>query len=254
MASVAAPLKEEVAIVELSEGDKEAIVAAVLKSQRDGYVAHDLAGYIGIWDHDARLVSGRRATAGPYDFSLNLEEIEVSRALEFVGSPTMLHIEASDIELSGNTDEALLIWKLTKRADSFSAVFGEHYKLRLSGGNWKVFENRFWLLSSGPTEMLEEVDFSEYEALDAEASLTSGMERIQALLGSGRLPEGYEELKKMKPSGNDTSKNQFEYWKMRSTVAQLVGAGADAKTSACKARALNPDAKLKAWKLAIDCS
>lgn len=247
-------VKEEKAIVDLSAADKDRIVAMVLTSQRKGFVSHDLPAYMEIWDKDARLISGRGANPGPYDLSLSLKEIEASNALVFVGTPITLSLETSEVEVWGNSKEAVLSWTVVERASSFSTRVGEQYKLRLSEGKWRVFENRHWILASGPEGMLEEVDPSEYEALDAEAARTSGNERVSALVGGGRLREAYDELKKLQPSGAETPESQFEYWKKLSTLAQRLGAHEDARASVCKARALKPAADLQAWKLALDCS
>ena len=123
---------------------------------------------------------------------------------------------------------------------------GERYRLRKTVAGWRVFENRFWLLSSsagGETLVYDAEHYAEVDRrVEAERAAGASYELAVALLDAGRQPEALETLRAV------TEEDGEPYdWVLRGLAAAITGEIDDAKQSFANALALDPAAPVPSY-------
>ncbi len=234
--------------------DKEALFRLVEQGQRDCFIDYNVDKYMATWTDDVRLVGGRGPEPGPHDLALNRAQIEATKRLRYghksEGPGFTLTFDNPQVEVSGDTAE--LRWRATFRVEDFEEVTDELYKLRKTPQGWRAFENRYWTITSGQAGRAPVKDAAFWAAQDARVKSAKeagdGFAEAQALMDANRFADAHQRLTSL-----PQEKQASEAWALRATAAVIVGNVADAKKSACRARAIQADVQLPAWARKLSC-
>jgi hypothetical protein len=223
------------------KADIEAIKKTVFDAQLAGWERHSIGPYMAQWSDDARVIVGRSENPGKYDLVLSRDQLEATRRMLFQDKPSLkLVFENARVEVKGN--KAVLrvqtTWKV-KGSPEFSQAVQEVYRLRRTGGGWKVWENRAWLTSKVVGTEVRQFDEKTWKKLDARVEelrgAGSGLELAFALCEAYRFAEAHQTAQKYTSAGRASADD----WRLRAFFALQAGDAKDAKMSLDKAQSLD---------------
>ncbi len=220
--------------------ESEAIQRVVFDAQRAGFVRHDVEAYLAQWTDDATIVAGRAATAGEHDFSLSRAQIDASKRARFVGEPVVQEINFEVGEVTIRGDEATLTTTTVSSIRDGGERAGEMYLLRKTAAGWRVYQNRYWMISSTAGGKTTTYDAEHYAAADARAdearAADDNYELGLALMAGWRWPEAHRAFVAL------TEENDVEPydWVLRASAAIVIGDVDDYRTSLTAAHDADP--------------
>jgi hypothetical protein len=230
----------------------EDLIKLVQDAMVAGFTHHDLEGYLAIWSDDATLIAGRGPEAASTDRVFSRQQIAATKKLIFAGPTAGVAVIASDPKVVRKGEEAVLSWRMNNKQRDFAEVVDEVYKLRKTDAGWRVYENRYWLVETGTPEDLVKYTAAYWAAKDAavSAAQSAGDKRaeITALNEAGRWGEAHTLSAELVSTSEDV-----EVWTAHLYLGVASGQTEDAKASACKIKALAPEAVLPAWAALHSC-
>ncbi len=213
-------------------GDEiEEIHKVVFEAQRAGQLRTDLAEYMSQWTDDARIIVARSEEPSELDWSLDRAQIEATRKLQFQEPSVARAVEFQNPRVSFEGEVATLRVDVHVGYPDAAELVSEIYKLRLTDDGWRVFENRWWRISSmayGETTTYDAEHWAKLDArVDAERADRDLYELGVALMGASRFPEAHDAFVKV-TEGEDPEPHD---WFLRGQAALLIGNADDALAS-----------------------
>lgn len=229
-------------------GDEvEEIHKVVFEAQRAGHIRRDLAKYMSQWTDDARIVVGRSEQPGDYDWSLDRAQIEATRTLQFQEPSVVRNVEFQNPRVTFEDDVATMRVDVQVAYPDAAASMSEIYKLRRTDAGWRVFENRWWRVSTmeyGKTTTFDDAYWAERDArVDTERAAGDTYELGVALMDAWRFPEAHEMFVKL-TEGQDPEPHD---WFLRGQTALMIGQAEDAVASFRAALELDPRAQVPVY-------
>jgi ketosteroid isomerase-like protein len=232
---------------------RDAIFKSVGDAMRAGFIEHDVEAYLAIWTDDAVLIGGRGPDASASDLRLEREQFEAIKRLRFAPPASPVEITVPEHEVSISGEEAVLRWRMRFAAEGFVEEAQEVYKLRKTSEGWRVYENRYWTLTSGDPKTPTQTDAAYWETQDQSVlkATESGTasEQINALTQAMRWNEAHALLTEVTTKNPQVAAD----WAYRGSVALQLGLIADATQSSCQARRLAPDETFADWAMLLAC-
>ena len=231
-----------------------ALLQWMQESQRQALVGQDLAAFMRIWGHDARLISCRSAEPGPYDEVIPIERIEAfwkGRGLDGRGHID-LTFSKERVRFKGN--RATVTWETTVKEthkvtnEVATRVERESWLLRRRGEKWEVVENRVWPISiQRGKDPVQIFDAAEYRRLDEEVERAKTANDVDALLPAlfraQRHGEGHDAAVRATAGGYPSESR----WFWRAAFAVSLYFIDDARTAFREQLALNDSANVPSW-------
>jgi len=211
--------------------EEETIKRLLTRSFQDGWHKHDLKAYLAVFAPDAFIRTGRNEKSEPTDVSLNLEQLEACRRIEFRAPATEnvgLTYQDWQVTISGDTAVARLSSTMHLWRNAFF-VHGEQARLKKTPAGWRITEWRSWpILERTADGRQRRYDAEEWASLDqAVAKLdakTPLVTRLQDLQDALRFNDADQLLKQKPLAPRDTAALWCENGKIAFTFGRVTEA------------------------------
>jgi len=224
-------------------GDEiEEIHKVVFDAQRAGQMRTDLATYMAQWTDDARVIVARSEQPSDLDYSLDLAQIGATRKLQFQEPSVARAVEFSNPRVTFEGEVATLRVDVHVGYPDSAELVSEIYRLRRTDAGWRVFENRWWWISSMESGETTTMDAEYWAPLDARVDVERGdgdlYELGVALMDASRFPEAHAVFVQV-TEGQDSEPHD---WFLRGQAALMIGHADDALASFRRVLELDPRA------------
>lgn len=226
-------------------GDEiEEIHKVVFEARRAGQMRTDLTKYMSQWTDDARIIVARSEQPSELDWILDRTQIEATRKLQFKDPSVARAVEFRNPRVTFEGEVATLRVDVHVGYPDATELVSEIYKLRRTDDGWRVFENRWWWISSMAYGETTTYDAEHWAALDvrvdAERPDADLYELGVALMDASRFPEAHDVFVKV-TEGEDPEPHD---WFLRGQTALMIGNADDALASFRTVLELDPRASV----------
>jgi WD40 repeat protein len=215
----------------------DAVKEAVLRAEEDGWLRHDLAGFLRLRAEDDHEVDGRAEQPDKYDVVLNRAQLEALRRIQFRYAPYPdVRTTNEDMRAEIQGDQAVLRWDGTVQNGDWFKTWRTVGHLRKTIQGWKLFSCRSWPIAERTAHGVVPLDAAYWKALDAgveKARAAHDLHKlVRALQTANRRPEAYQAACEL----TSASKVSAEDWVLRSETALDAGHAEDAVESLHRAQ------------------
>jgi tetratricopeptide (TPR) repeat protein len=227
--------------------EREAIKRSLLSAELTGWRHGDLVRYLSMWTDDGRMVLARAEQPGPQDLTLSKPMLAEIRRIQF--NPPHVREkfawEKAQIDVAG--DRGTMRRRLVIRWEGGYRIYDSVLRLRRTGRQWQVYEDRSWVVKHKQGNEVQLYDQGALEKMDAaiETLRQKGdLAKLADALAEARRPaEAHKVARQLTEKPNATAAD----WVLRGRTAVEAGAAKDALAAFRKALALDPRAPVPAY-------
>ena len=242
--------------------EETAAITWLQASQRAGFERHDLVAYLAVWAPEATLTVARGPAVGPYDRTLDHDQIVATRSERFFrppqGTPKLRWTEVRVAQ--PDADHLEIAWIAHSETLDGGERVAERFVLRRSRpgepGVFRVVSNRLWPLWLIDGRRLpvafDAPTWAHLDRVAAEPACRGGP-CPSALLAAWRFEEAWQAAKRQKIEVDAlivAPQVLAERWALRGICAVVSGHVDDAEPSFRVALQLWPQIELPPWRSA----